>query len=307
MLWVIMIAVAFWGLTRSTEYTADSIYEHIYRELPPHRTFMHTYVSSQTYKNERANERSAHITANHKVVQPDEVQIEDLDEVKARLPLHAYRTHSDPWNSNYETVDNFILAMYSKKKVTEMVHKSGLFFDRIIFARPDVIYLSSIAPVLSMAQVDNWVIPSFHLYSGFNDRFCITSYKNYMLYGNVFDMLLHYSRKRPLHSETFYADVAHTFKVRVTYAPSSFVFQRVRMNGTIDHRDLLLHELVNHITSDTSDTKNVELNNRIFRDLSVAEPFSTPLFGVGRVLFVRKPTRVVRRNVRIIDISTLLP
>ena len=300
-----MIAVAFWGLTRSTEHTVDSIKRHVFAHLPAHRVFLHTYKSDEAYANHRAGEAAPRVDAKYTALDPHEVEVDDLQEVKERLDLPGYRTHPDPWGTAYQTVDNFVLAMYSKGRVTEMVRKSGIDFAWVIFVRPDVRYLADVAPLLTLARPDAWVIPSFHLSRGFNDRFCIASSRNYAKYGNVLPFLLHYSRLKPLHSETFYADLARASAIRVVYAPSRFVFQRVRLGGQTDKRDLLLHEAVDRKRGDATDADHVNLHDGIFRQLSVLHTLPAN-FLVHRVGFVRKPARVVQRNVRLVYVTALL-
>ena len=280
-----MIAVAFWGLTRSTQHTAESIHRHILAKLPPHRVFVHTYSSATPYRNARAGENASHIQADYAALRPYQVQVEDLDEVKARIDLNAYRNQPDPWGTNYEAVDNFVLAMYSKNKVTEMIGTSGLDFATVIFVRPDVRYLADVPPLLTLAGPDAWVIPSFQLYSNFNDRFCIASKGNYMVYGNVFPLLLRYSKMKRLHSETFYADLARAAGVRLVYAPPSFVFQRVRTNGQTDPRDLLLHKPVHRVRRQTANAGQVHLHHGVFGNRPLRHPFAARGFvdGVGPV------------------------
>lgn len=280
-----MIAVAFWGLTRSTQYTTESIQRHVLDRLPPHRVFLHTYSSTTPYRNARAGENASHVQADYAALRPYQVQVDDLDEVKARIELNAYHDQPDPWGTNYESVDNFVLAMYSKSKVTEMISSSGIDFAAVIFVRPDVRYLADVPPLLTLAGPDAWVIPSFHLYSNFNDRFCIASRGNYMVYGNVFPLLLRYSKMKRLHSETFYADLARSAGIRVVYAPPSFVFQRVRTNGQTDPRDLLLHKPVDHKRRQTANSGQVHLNHGIFGNLPLRKAFLARRIvdGVGLV------------------------
>ena len=230
-----MIVVACWGLTRSIRFTAESIQRHIYDQLPPHVVFVHTYASNSAYRNVRANEAAGSLQADVAPLKPFRAAVDDLEDVKRRLNLAQYRTQPDPWNSNYETVDNFVLAMYSKYRVTRLIAESGIVPDKVIFLRPDVGYTSSIRPVLALAAPTVWVIPNFHLYNGFNDRFCVASADNYKIYGGVFPFLLGYSLKKPLHSETVYAELAKSAKIRVVYAP--FFFYRVRLNGEVDPKD----------------------------------------------------------------------
>ena len=270
-----MIAVALWGLTRSTPYTYESIVRYIYNQLPQHYVFLHTFFSSEPYENGRAGERADEgIKADYALLRPYQVEVENLDEVKRTIDFKAYYTHPDPWNSNYQTVDNFILAMYSKQKVTEMIRKSGIEFKTVIFIRPDVRFLSSIGPLMQLKRRDSWIIPSFHLYSGFNDRFCIASEDNYLQYGCVFPLLLPYSRSKELHSETFYATLARRHHIFVQYASLAFVFQRVRIDGTTDLRDLLLDKVKGHVSGQNTDAHNIHLNDRIFRNLPVGKTFT---------------------------------
>ena len=235
-----MIVVAFWGLTRSVRYTAESIQRHIYDQLPPHLVFVHTYASNSAYSNKRANEAAGSLQADVAPLKPFRAVVDDLDDVKRRLNLAQYRSQPDPWNTNYETVDNFVLAMYSKYRVTRLIAESGLPIDKVIFLRPDVGYTSSVRPALALADRTAWVIPNFHLYNGFNDRFCVASAQNYKVYGGVFPLLLEYSKKKPLHSETVYAEIAKSAKIRVVY--TTFFFYRVRLNGEVDPKDVAFKE-----------------------------------------------------------------
>ena len=294
-----MIALAFWGLTRSTFYTFESIRKHIFSQLPPHFVFVHTYSSNEPYLNERANESSSSIAPDYEHLQPYRVEIDDVDETKLLLDLPRYHSQPDPWKTNYATVDNFVLAMYSKQRVTEMVAKSGITFSSVIFLRPDVRYLTSIKSFLHLVSPNTWVIPSFHNYNGFNDRFCIASPTNYRAYGCVLALLLPYSKRKPLHSETFYAEWAKTLRIELVRIP--FFFQRVRMSGETDPKDLFMDNAVRHISAQPAHPQNVELHDRVDRHLPVRSPVRHPfaLRFRDRVPFVRKPTGVVPFNVRI--------
>lgn len=237
-----MIVVAFWGLTRSVRHTAESIQRHIYAELPPHLVFVHTYASSSAYRNQRAGEAAGSLQADVAPLKPFRAAVDDLEETRRRLNLAQYRSQPDPWGTDYEAVDNFVLAMYSKYRVTQMIRESGINPEKVIFLRPDVGFTSSVRPLLRLADPTAWVIPNFHLYNGFNDRFCVASAQNYALYGGVFPFLRAYSQKKPLHSETVYADLAKTAKIRVVHA--AFFFYRVRLNGEVDPKDVAFKDAV---------------------------------------------------------------
>jgi hypothetical protein len=294
-----MIVLAFWGLTRSTQYTAASIEKRVFSQLPaPFVVFVHTYSSENVYENVRANEKCSSLKPDVAGLRPYRVEVDDLDAVKSKLSLEQYRTQPDPWGTNYQTVDNFVLAMYSKQRVTEMVAESGLTPAKVIFLRPDVRYLSNIGKALAFARPDAWVVPDFHLIRGFNDRFCVASPANYRVYGCVFHHLLPYSRRKPLHSESFYADLAAAAGVKVVRAP--FYFQRVRLTGETDPRDgSLLDETVHQVRHKRADAGHVHFDHGVVRDGARAAPIceTFALRPAHGITFVRKPAGVVLFNV----------
>lgn len=230
---ILKMIVAFWGLTRNMAATVESI-ERIRASLPNHIAFAHTYHSNSAYMNRRAGECSINIVPDLERLRADHVEVEDLDEVRRKIGLLKYRTNADPWKTNYETMDNFILAMHSRRRVTEMIQQSGIQVEKVVFMRPDLRYASTINK--DMLDKDGWVIPNFHLYNGFNDRFCIASKETFPVYGNMFKYLMPYSIMYPLHSETVHAYIAKAMQIRVHYA--NFKFQRIRMDGSVEKRDI---------------------------------------------------------------------
>jgi hypothetical protein len=231
------IGLAFWGLTRSLKYTIKSINEKILNILNgnniEYKIFMHTWFVSTLYNNKRANETNIILdNEEYKLLNPDHIEIHNQDEFKDNINFKAFRTHNDPWKTNYQTVDNFICAMFSKSRCAQLIKKSNENFDYIIFLRPDVMYLNDFNLIfLKLVNNDNICIPNFALYSNFNDRFCICNMNNYLLYGDVFSKLLNYSKHYPLHSETFYYKLITNQKININYIP--FYFNRVRANGEV--------------------------------------------------------------------------
>ena len=244
------VALCFWGLTRSLKYTNHSIQEKIINILKNASImttndqneqivdtieltiFLHTYKFKSKYNNPRAKEVGLELDFDdYKLLNADFVQIDDQDEIKKQLNLQQYRTHIDPWNSNYICVDNFICAMYSKQQLGKMVTESGQEFDRIIFLRPDVRYINKFdVSWLSIVDDEKICIPGFALFPDFNDRFCIANYKNAQIYCNLFDKMLKYSKRFPLHSERFQSHcLRQIYNLRIYFIP--FYFNRTRANG----------------------------------------------------------------------------
>lgn len=231
------VALAFWGLTRSLKYTIESINLKIINIFKQnnidYKIFIHTWQVDNVYNNNRANEKNIKLdNEEYKLLNPDFIEIHNQDEFKKQINFKAFRTHKDPWNTNYDTVDNFICAMFSKSRCTQLINKSNEHFDYIIYLRPDVLYLNNF-DINFFKLIDNKTIciPNFALYSNFNDRFCITNMSSYRLYGDVFSKLFNYSKKFPLHSETFYFHLMQKNNINVKLIP--FRFNRVRSNGQI--------------------------------------------------------------------------
>jgi len=225
------IALAFFGITRSLRYTIKSIQKNILEPLSGHSVdiFMHTY-SLKNYKNTRAKEKTnTYDNSEYKLLHPDHLKIEDQNIVKKRLHLSKYRTHKDPWDTKYNSVDNFILAQYSKYQLVSMIERAGQ-YDYIIFIRPDCLYLDPLkVELLKRANPTTIVIPNFCLFGPykFNDRFAITTSETYKKYGSLFTSLLQISKEQPLHSET----VMGQYLKDLTIIRKPFRFSRIRIDG----------------------------------------------------------------------------
>lgn len=235
------VALVFWGLTRSLKHTYDSIQHKILDVLKTNNIqytiFMHTYKVDTPFTCKRSQEFNCKLDNNeYKLLNPDYVKIDNQDEIKRILDVHLYRTHKDPWNTDYQNLDNFILATYSKSKATELITHSGKHFDYVIFLRPDVKFLNSFDIRFFDHVSDTSVcVPNFHLFSKMNDRFAICNMQNYEIYGNAFPYLLPYSKMHSCHSETFYYQLLTEKKISIKYI--AFYFTRIRANGN-DQNDI---------------------------------------------------------------------
>ena len=236
------VALAFFGITRSLKYTIKSIKFNIIDELEKngieHDVFLHSYIVS-SYSNKRTGEKCDNMdNEEYKILNPKYVQIDNQDLIKEKLNLAEYRTHKDPWKTNYNSVDNFILGKFSLQCVTQLIKNTNEYYDYIIFLRPDVCYLNKITTFLETNNNGpTIIIPSFHLFGKykFNDRFCIATMNTYEIYGNVFEKLLDLSKKQELHSETIMGQIISNAAITIKRVP--FVFRRIRCNGKIEPKD----------------------------------------------------------------------
>lgn len=234
------VALAFWGITRSLKHTIRSIEKHILDILQEHnieyKIFLHTYSLTKPYSNNRNKEYNIQLdNEEYKLLHPYVFKVDDQEQIKTRLNLERYRTHPDPWATKYNSVDNFILAMYSKKCVTNLIQHSKMDFDYVIYLRPDVLYKNKLdIHFFDLVNDHTICIPNFHCYMKdirFNDRFAICNMKNYTMYGRLFDQLYDYSTLKPAHSEIFQYTMLTQQGFQFKHVP--FHFWRVRANGTI--------------------------------------------------------------------------
>ena len=207
------VALCFWGLTRSLNITVDSLKEHILSVLEKNGVkydiFMHTYYFEGEYFNPFSCERGTLDFEQYKILMgenpdPKFFQKDNQHEIKEKLNVEQYRTFDDPWGNGYGTCDNFILALYSKLQVTNLVRESGIKYDNIMFLRPDVRFLNSLnIDWFSLPTPKHFYIPNFCTFGGLNDRFFLSNYENGLIYGSAFNSLLSYSKIRNIHSETY--------------------------------------------------------------------------------------------------------
>ena len=230
------VALCFWGLTRSLKYTIYSIKKYILQVLSgndiEYKIFLHTYYFDSIYNNPHASEYNIELDfEEHNLLNPDFLEIDNQDEIKNKINVMKYRSQPDPWDSNYQCVDNFLCAMYSKKQLGKMVENSGIEFDYVVYLRPDVRYLTYFdIQYFSLTTQYNASTPNFHLFPNLNDRFCILKRCNLKQYYLLFDKMYEYSLHYPLHSERFqYNIMVKVYKWSIRYI--SFMFNRVRADG----------------------------------------------------------------------------
>lgn len=233
------IALVFWGLTRSLKYTHISIKKNILDVLNnnniDYEIFMHTYKVSNTYTNYRAKEKEVELDFDqYKLLNVDNFIWDSLEDVKNNINFKNYRSKGDPWSNsgskNFQTLDNFILSLYSKNKITQEFKSKSSQFDYAIFLRPDVLYVKQIdLSIFNLIKNDIGLIPNFHHNNGYNDRMFISNSQNAIKYGSFYNELLNYSKSKIAYSEKFNRDMLTQYNIKIKLI--DFPFRRVRANG----------------------------------------------------------------------------
>lgn len=243
----IKVALSFFGITRSLKYTIDSINKQILNTFKNENIlfdiFLHTYTFKTDYVNIRTGEKKTIKNIDneeYKLLNPNYKQIDIQEDIMEKLNLKEYRSNPDPWNTNYNSVDNYILGCYSKKQLVKLIEKSNNHYDYVIFIRPDCLYKKFNTNFFKKVNDKTICIPDFHLFGIYrvNDRFSICNMNNYKIYGNAFDSLLELSKKMKLHSETILGYILKNNNIKIERI--KFTFKRIRCNGDIDWKDKFL-------------------------------------------------------------------
>lgn len=119
------VALCFFGITRSLKYTIASIQSNILNELKNNNIkydiYLHTF-RLDNYTNIRTKEKCNNVdNSEYTLLNPDYYSIENQNLVKDHIDIKKYRSKKDYWNTQYNSVDNFILAQYSKYKLYLMI------------------------------------------------------------------------------------------------------------------------------------------------------------------------------------------
>jgi hypothetical protein len=131
------IAICFYGLCRSTNYTIESINKCIFEALKNlhfnYDVYLHTYKLTTSYTNLRNNEENIMLDNDlYKLLNPNVYKIDDQDDIKKTdsLMFNKYRSKGDPWSNDFKSLDNLILGLYSLYQVTQLWKNSNSNHDQ---------------------------------------------------------------------------------------------------------------------------------------------------------------------------------
>lgn len=239
------IAVCFWGLVRSGKWTHENIKKQldILRTFANVTVFMHTYKIFSKYSNQWGNEKNIKLDNDeYKLFNPDHFIFDDQDEIKKTIDFEKYHSQPDLHGTNYETVNNIVLALYSQKRVTDLMlrHHKTKNYTHVVYMRPDVLWETDLKE--KYFDLDDKTVVSPHFSSKhhtstrkfeqyLNDRFAICKPNVAEVYGRRYKFLLSYSKQNEVQSEIFCYDVLKAHNIDIVFR--WVCFNRVRANGNI--------------------------------------------------------------------------
>lgn len=204
------IAICFFGLTRSLQYTKHSItniFEVLDKNDITYTTFLHTYDKS-FLSNPRSNEFDCKLDIEeYKLLNCHHHSVTNQESFLSSLPkqyLQFLKIKGDAWKDQYVSFTNFLCQLNSLQIVTSMWKSDDHSFDLIMYLRPDLLYNELVIDDLYMSIRQQCIFtPNYHQCTGLNDRIAIGPPQLMVYYGNRFQDLLEYAKNRKVHSESF--------------------------------------------------------------------------------------------------------
>mmetsp|Transcript_14561 Transcript_14561/g.40973 ORF Transcript_14561/g.40973 Transcript_14561/m.40973 type:complete len:375 (+) Transcript_14561:199-1323(+) len=231
------VALCFYGVARTTRYALPFIKKFLLDELESYfevDRYMHTYdVMGWNNKGTNANHLEFD-PEDYKLLGPfKQVQVSTHDEP---LATDAWRTWikdgKDPWRNRFQSLRNLYCGLYSLKMVTKLWLESGIQYDAVIIARPDLAPVSKV-PVHLIQALDSKTVytPGWHTWGGYNDRFSFGDAEVMQQIGSRFDCGQRFVevREKSVHAESLVKFV--TFENNFTNTRIPYQLERVRSGG----------------------------------------------------------------------------
>ena len=213
------VAICYWGMTRSTRFVYESHFSNLFKPLKDasisYDVFMHTWHVEQgniIWGNQ------SHIPIEYeeyKLLEPTHYQIDSQDEFLKHLVFSDfYREGEGEWHA--QLLQNYLCALESQKRVTNVCLSHGVTYDAILYVRPDVLLLSTLKIEWLTIEPGHIRIPDTFHYGGYNDRFAIVHPNSSRLYGCRIQQAKEYRQSNPrIAAEDYTKYILDTFFSRV--------------------------------------------------------------------------------------------
>ena len=218
-------AICFTGTARSLQYTHENIKKNLISSIGECDIF--SYIAQ--------NPHSHKIEKYLNIPQVKDLRVEK--EPEHDISKYSFRNQWPPPTSSPQI---YIKMVESRKKCRDMVFdyekRENIKYDRIFFSRLDVVYYTSVGPIVEDLDLRKIYIPDFHntfggAISGFNDRFALSCRENMYFYMDVLsDVETYMNHGHKIHAETLLKwHLEENKKIEVEKIPIRF--SRIRPNG----------------------------------------------------------------------------
>jgi len=229
-----LIAICFFGLTRSLKITIDSINKNIFESLKKqnheYKIFLHTYNLKKII-NDRTGENNILDVEEYKLLNPDFFEITNQDDFDKFIEIDKYVKNGLSHTYTETTIMNILRQNNSIFEVWKLVKQSNINFDLFMMCRPDLEYLQPI--YIPDIKFNTLYIPNFAHFGGLNDRFCVGDMASVDIWCSRLDNIEKYSEKNILQSEQYLKYTLNQNKINVRFL-NDFKFRRIRANGKVE-------------------------------------------------------------------------
>ena len=225
--------LCFSGLGRSINYTFNNLQKFLIDDLKPTQIFL---VTEDKYSSELKKVFNKYENLTFKIV-------ENLGKVDSNLSFDSR------WGPQHSKL-NYLNFLYKRLVLSDLIKEHSKFEnieDHIfIYSRLDVVYKYRLSSQIKHINTNKKIyLPNFHHWlGGYNDRFALANYNNFITYLEVYKYLKDYNKDLDLHSEiiTRHHFIKQNLKLGIIRLP----FARIRENGEIfDNLDEFDTRLIN--------------------------------------------------------------
>jgi len=232
------VAILFFGLTRSLPETVDAMKQNLFQPIldagMEYDIFMHTYIINGEYKNRWSNEDiKEYDNEQYKLLDPKYFITDVQEDILSEIHLDDYFTKLESWTGfdgplTCYLIRNMILALKSKKRITEVLEERIEEYDYVIITRPDLKFTNPIpwTEIYPTLTDTNIAIPSQEWWAGYNDKICICKPNIGLYVGKLSDHLHEYSTHKSIISERYFKDMIDALDISVI--PTELHFDTIR-------------------------------------------------------------------------------
>jgi hypothetical protein len=234
------IAIALFGIPRGSATTMPTLVQHFIgpaRQIGDCRVFYHLYRQDRVV-NARSGEDAAMPDDAYAPFAAFDGELEAPELCLEQWRFDKIQAFGDHYVDEFRSLRNLVHQLHSLRQVTARL--TDWQPDVVLFMRPDLLYhggfaRATIADLCSHPR--RCVLPEWHWWGGYNDRFALCGADVFRGYGNRVELALDFSQRtgRPLQAERLVRYALHRANASVRTTPIRA--NRVRVNGQMKPED----------------------------------------------------------------------
>jgi len=232
-----LVAVCYWGLTRSTKKIYKSHEDKLFNVLKNNNIdfeiFMHTWRTNENLIWENKCDIPIDYEE-YKLLSTNYYQIDNQDDFLNSINFSDYFDQDlydkhggdTPHEWRPKLIRNHLCALESQKRVTDMLLNNDKKYDYVIYIRPDVMIQNDFK-IDYLSEEKEISIPNDNHNEGLNDRFAIVSYNDCHKYGKRIDEIIDFRKNNGrIVSEKYVKFIINKYFKKINLI--DFIFEIVR-------------------------------------------------------------------------------